>query len=82
MNDEFSAGRADISKAVETYEKELVFLLDGLKTVPFVFQPEEQRLRMADADLRSNLSTLIRKSKEMEMQAISHIEHAIEEMEK
>ena len=82
MNDEFSAGKADISKAVDAYDKELGFLLDGLKSVPFAFQPEEERLRMADPETRSNLSTLIRKSKEKEIQAISHIEDAIEEMEK
>ena len=82
MNDEFPAGKANISKAVEAYEKELGFLLDGLKTVPFAFQPEEQRLRMADPEMRSNLSALIRKSKEKDIQAISHIEHAIEEIEK
>ena len=82
MNDEFPTGKADISKAVDAYEKELGFLLDGLKSVPFAFQPEEERLRMADPEVRSNLSTLIRNSKEKEMQAISHIEHAIEKMEK
>lgn len=82
MNDEFPAGKDNISKAVDAYEKELGFLLDGLKSVPFAFQPEEQRLRMADPEMRSNLSALIRKSKEKEIQAISHIEHAIEEIEK
>lgn len=82
MNDESPAGKADISKAVDAYEEELRFLLDGLKSVPSAFQPEEQRLRMADPKTRSNLATLIRKSKEKEIQAISHIEHAIEEIER
>lgn len=82
MNDEFPVGKVDISKAMDAYKKELGFLLDGLKSVPFAFQPEEQRLRMADPELRSNLSSLIQKSKEMEIQAISHIEHVIEKMEK
>jgi hypothetical protein len=81
VNDEIPAGKASISKAVDAYEKEVGFLLDGLNSVPFAFQPEEQRLRMADPETRSNLSALIRKSKEKEIQAISHIEHAIEEME-
>jgi hypothetical protein len=82
MNEGFPAGKAYISKAVDAYEKESGFLLDGLKSAPFAFQPEKQRLRMADPEMRSNLSALIRKSKEKEIQAISHIEHAIEEMEK
>ncbi len=82
MNDEFPAGEANISKAVNAYEEELGFLLDALKSVPFAFQSEEQRLRMADPEMRSNLSAIIRKSKEKEIQAISHIEHAIEEIEK
>ena len=82
MNDGLPAGKANISKAVGAYEKELIFLIDALKSAPFAFQPEEERLRMADPELRSNLSSLILKSKEKEMQAISHIEHAIEEMEK
>jgi hypothetical protein len=81
MNDEFPAGKAHISKAVDAYEEELGFLLDGLKSVPFAFLPEKQRLRMADPEMRASLSVLIRKSKEKEIQAISHIEHAIEEIE-
>ncbi len=82
MHDDFPAGSVHISKAVDAYEEELGFLLDGLKSVPFAFQPEEQRLQIADPELRSKLSALIRKSKEKEIQAISHIEHAIEEIEK
>lgn len=82
MNDEFPTGKDNLSEAVDAYEKELGFLHDGLESVPFAFQSEEQRLQMTEPEMRSNLSALIRKSKEKEIEAISHIEHALEKIEK
>ena len=67
----------ELLQAAEAYEKEVVVLETAMHIVPWTGAPEEERLRLADPEIRRKAAALMREARAHEERAVEHLEAAL-----
>ena len=67
----------DILAAETMYDEEVTILDRMINTIPYSWQPEEERLKMADPELRRNIAKLIIEAKSKDEKAVQYLEQAL-----
>jgi RNA polymerase sigma factor (sigma-70 family) len=68
---------SELLQAAEAYEQEVPVVEAATHITPWSFGPEEERLRLADPELRRKLAVLVREARVHEERAVEHLEAAL-----
>jgi hypothetical protein len=71
----------NILAAVDVYNEEVSILESMINSIPYSWQPEKERLKMADPKLRRNIAELIIEAKFKDEQAVENLERALEKLQ-
>ncbi len=75
------AAATHVRAAADAYKAEEAVLEEAFRRVPQCTAPEAQRLEMADRPLRQFLADHLLRAKDLDRQAVEHLEHALEAIE-